>query len=91
MTGPSHGSGRAGTLGRTLPAAGPGDSNRRYMVAIVAIRTQQMIWGIMSTVKTADSMPMACTRSNPDAAAQRRWAVVLTPPARCVRTSRATR
>jgi hypothetical protein len=91
MIGPSHGSGRSGTLGRTLPAARPGDSNRRYMVAIVASRTQQMIWEIMSTVKTTDSMPMACTRNNPDATAQRRWAVALTPPAQCVRTSRATR
>ena len=71
MPGASHASGRSGALGRIRPAA-PGDPNRRYMVAIVAIRTQQMIWEIMSTVKTTDCMPIQCTRSNPDATAQRR-------------------
>ena len=61
-----------GALGRILLAGPPGDPNRWYMVAIAAIRTQQMIWEIMSTVKITDCMPMACTRSNPDATAQRR-------------------
>ena len=44
MPGPSHGSGQSGALGRMLPAAPPGDPNRRYMLAIVAIRTQPRIW-----------------------------------------------
>jgi hypothetical protein len=71
MLGPSHGSGQFGGLGRMLLAALPG-SNRRYMVAIVAIRTQPTIWEIKSTVKTTDRMDLACTKSNPDATAQRR-------------------
>ena len=64
--GTSHGSGQFGALGRTLPAAPTGDSGRRYTFARMAIRTQQTIWEIMSTVKTTDRMLRACTKSSPD-------------------------
>jgi hypothetical protein len=41
------------------PSAAPaGESNRRYMVARVAIRTHATIWEIESTMKNADQIPL---------------------------------
>src|SRR5215471_13321121 len=66
MPGPTYVLKALRTLGYRPPAAPPGDSDRRYIVATVAIRTQASSWEIESTVKTADRMPRACTKINPE-------------------------